>query len=471
MNADTLDSCRARVGKLLGEDAAKKATVGFCLAFGTRDTLPRRLRAIIDLEPEAWPLPPFDEAVARMRASATAQGTVELAYAAFGELGDERLARRAETLLNPADLLRELYIREIRERRYEVAGPIRYELERHVPDAALARASSSTPTRICWLNHSLRTWTDPHALAAVAADRNVKRIDIPRRLRPEIGRTGEVVGAVAHRANHGHTGRRVIVAVIDGEVDKAHPALQGRVVHVENFTREPWGHPGAHGTAVAGIIAAQGDLLGIAPDATIHNYKVFMTDHVNQAEDFDGAIALEHALQNGAKIANCSWGTPALTDGQSREVLACNTAWQCGLTVVKSAGNEGRKKGSLTSPADADGVIVVGATDREGRGVQPYSSRGPTINGKKPHVVAPGGIRGKHQRGIDSCLGNGFGDCGWGTSLAAPHVTGILAVLLEMRPGLTPDQQRQQLLELCTSLPPNDEDVRGKGLVSLANLK
>jgi serine protease AprX len=137
---------------------------------------------------------------------------------------------------------------------------------------------------------------------------------------------------------------------------------------------------------------------------------------------------------------------------KSREVRAADAAWSLGLTIVKSAGNRGPGVSTLTTPADADGVVVVGATDREGKAVQDYSSRGPIPGGmERPHLVAPGGISGG--RGIDSCLvGGGFGDCGAGTSFAAPHVTGLLALILEGEPDLTPNQQRKRLLSVCTPL-------------------
>jgi serine protease AprX len=463
--------CRERLHAALGSDAAEKATDAFCVAFGAGESPPEVMEAIVELVPEPWPLPPFDASVERMRALTSVQQAREFTRAAFGSAGNERLFRHADALLNPVDLLRGLYVRELRERFHARAAPIRTALERRVPRARFIHPDG--PTRICWLNQTLCTWTDFRTLAAVAADPKVMHIDVPRALRPEIGRTGVVVGAVPYRAAHHHTGKDVIVAVIDYEVDQHHPAFQNRVERTENFTREDWNNPAPHGTAVAGIIAANGTLLGMAPDARIQNYKVFMTKRATGPKDFDGAVALEHALHNGAKIANCSWGTEAVTNGQSREARACDTAWKCGMTVVKSAGNDGPGKGgkgTMTCPADADGVIVVGATDREGTGVQPYSSRGPTQNGKTPHLVAPGGTDGSGGRGIDSCLASAFGDCGWGTSLAAPHVSGLLAVLLEMHPGLTPNEQRLRLLSLCTPFTGVSVNAQGSGLISIENL-
>ena len=238
----------------------------------------------------------------------------------------------------------------------------------------------------------------------------------------------------------------------------------------QNYSRELWGNPGSHGTAVAGIAAANGnDLTGMAPDATIYNYKVLATNRFLNSDDFDGALAIQQALEDGAHIANCSWGAGPAGDGTSREARACNAAWALGLTIVKSAGNQGPGASTLTTPADADGVIVVGATDREGGAVQDYSSRGPTSSGQsRPHLVAPGGAP---ERGIDSCLPQGgFGDCGHGTSFAAPHVSGMLALILEREPELTPEELRAKLLSICAAFDANDTNTHGAGLVSLARL-
>jgi serine protease AprX len=464
MDLGRLGRCRERLISALGTEAARKATDDFCIAFGSHEGIIERAHAVVELQPVPWTLPPFDETVQRFRESLDLGRAREFVCRAFGDFEEDYLRRGTGASLNAVDVIRSVYIHVLKEAAMAVALPIRYELEHNSPSSPPDNGESTT--QICWLNQTLRTWASLRALADVAADPAVARIDVPRTLAAEIGRTGVVVGAVQHRAQFGHTGKGVIVAVIDHEVDHRHSAFQGRVKQTENFTTEPWGSPSRHGTAVAGIIAANGKLLGMAPDAEIHNYKVLTKDAPENGEEFDGVLALEHALENHARIANCSWGTRAVTDGTSREARAVDNAWRCGMTVVKSAGNLGPGKNTLTSPADADGVIVVGATDREGTGVEDYSSRGTTVNGKNPHMVAPGGTRGVGARGIDSCRNGTFQDCGWGTSLAAPHVSGVLAVMLEMHPDLTPNEQRARLLSLCKPLGTSVE-AEGSGLVSI----
>jgi len=112
---------------------------------------------------------------------------------------------------------------------------------------------------------------------------------------------------------------------------------------------------------------------------------------------------------------------------------------------------------------------VVGATDDDGGAVQGYSSRGPTgDNRSRPHLVAPGGRAGVGLQGL--LAGGGVGPIGWGTSYAAPHVTGLLALLVERDPELSPTAQRDALLAACRKLGRASKNVQGAGLVEPARL-
>jgi serine protease AprX len=107
---------------------------------------------------------------------------------------------------------------------------------------------------------------------------------------------------------------------------------------------------------------------------------------------------------------------------------------------------------------------VVGGTDRTGTQVGPYSSRGPTGAGlHRPHLLAPGGLEKQPLIGLD--VGGGLTPVGYGTSFAAPHVSGLVALLLEHDPDLLPGQQRDRLIAACTALAGEPEDTQGAGLV------
>lgn len=316
----------------------------------------------------------------------------------------------------------------------------------------------------CWLNRSVKTAADLRIIAEVADDPSITALDIPRPLRAELGTTARVVAAPEYRERHGVCGAGVILAIIDSEVAADHPGVAGRVKRQGNYTSEPWGRPEVHGTAIAGIAGnASRDFTGMSPKAMLYNYKVFATASSDPPDDFSGALALEQALEDGARVANCSWGVDRMaSSGRSRVCRACDQAWALGLLVVKSAGN----CGTLTSPADADGVLVVGATDRAGRAVQSYSGRGIRKDGEtRPHLVAPGGTPDDQ---ITSCvLTGGFGPSGYGTSYATAHVSGCAALIVNAHPHYGPDEVKAELLSLCRPIKESPGESQGRGLLRL----
>lgn len=496
MDPDIVKTARARVANALGQQLASKATDEFCLAFGQPvpafgllEAAPQRVvppSCVLEFTARSEVSDAVNKAVEKLRRSKAwneirnALKKIEVSAAVSGVVTEVTESGRSEPEPLPiqsARLLRHLKVVSQRDNFFKVAGPITDSIEKSTQGLFVAGAetmsfggSRAPITQVCWLNRTVRSWSNPRSLAEVVGDDSIERVDLPRRLEPEISTSAKTVGAPAFRKKFKRTGKGIIVAVIDGEVALTHPALKGRVVHKMNFTEEPWGNPNSHGTAVAGIIASNnGSFTGMAPEATIYSYKVLANNPALTGNDFDGALAIQQALEDGAHIANCSWGVGPAGNGSSREARACDTAWEAGLVIVKSAGNRGPGASTLTTPADADGVIVVGATDRSGKAVQDYSSRGPTGNKQRPHLIAPGGIHGG--AGIRSCLtGGGFGDCGAGTSFAAPHVSGILSLLLERNPNLTPDEVRDILLNACKPLKKLDANTQGRGLVSLANV-
>jgi serine protease AprX len=359
----------------------------------------------------------------------------------------------------------------LRESFYASISTMRAELERTLPKSVSPMRESATDlgsaTDVCWLNGTMRTLAPPITIADIAGDPKVTRIGIPRALVREMNVTAKTIGAIAFRKANSVSGKDILVAVIDGEVDATHPALKGRVLQKKNYTKEAWGHADAHGTFVGGIIAsADAKFKGIAPGAKILSYKIFATDQTQQGSDFDATLAIQQALEDGAAIANCSWGVGPATNGTSREARAFNAAWDLGLIIVKSAGNKGPAPGTLTSPADARGVVVVGATNRAGKVVQGYSSRGPVAAKAGPDFVTPGGAAGADR--INGLLvGTKTGVIGVGTSFAAPHASGAIALLLEQTPNLTPDQAKAALIGKCVAIAGRAAADCGAGLLVL----
>jgi subtilisin family serine protease len=310
----------------------------------------------------------------------------------------------------------------------------------------------------------------------LARREDVERVEIDKPIIAELKES-----AVTVRLNDARSqglvagGRGMVVAVLDGEINGRHPDLQGRVIAKRNYTQEAWGRPSRHGTHVAGIIAGAGtEYRGMAPEATIWNYKLFPTGgaegvesaQLESAEGSVGADAIEDAVKDGARVINCSWGIGGTElNGNSVWALAAQRAATLGVVLVKSAGNSGPEASTLTTPADARGdVIVVGAVDRAGTGITSFSSRGPTADGRnKPDVSAPG------ERIVStSDAGTGYRSLS-GTSMASPHVAGLAALLLERNKSWKAANVKKALMDNADALDgaANTADVQGKGLVNL----
>ena len=312
----------------------------------------------------------------------------------------------------------------------------------------------------------------PPQIRQIASRSDVEQIEFDKPLQLELDQSAVSVGVVDARTQGlVGTGKGVIIAVLDGEVDINHPDLKGRVVHKRNYTNEAWSNPHPHGTHVAGIIAGNGfKYKGMAPGAIIWSYKIFPTQ-VGESTGSKGADAIEDVVKDmqqekRLRIANCSWGVPSSTlDGNSIVSETAERATRLGLVLVKSAGNDGTKRpglGSITLPADARGdVIVVGAVSGDSKRVMPFSSRGPTSDERsKPDILAPG------ERIMSAKPGGGYNRQS-GTSMASPHIAGITALILERYPKLQPLQVKKILMQSAKKLDFSqfDENAQGMGLV------
>jgi subtilisin family serine protease len=262
------------------------------------------------------------------------------------------------------------------------------------------------------------------------------------------GRRGIDVGA--RQAARYATGRNVVVAVIDSGIDIDHPLLRDRMwrnpreaangvdsdgngfvddIHGWNFAH---GSPNvftspsidAHGTHVAGIIAgtpyAPIGFAGVAPNARIMAVKFIDADGGYTS---NAIAAIRYAVANGAHVINISWGGPD-SSSALRTVLA-----EAGIPVVLAAGNLGQTLEVAPSYPASFGlpnVISVAAVDHTGV-MASFSSRSRTL----VDVAAPGArILGPYPAGRMAISS--------GTSQAAPHVTGAVALALERHPRQDP---------------------------------
>ena len=253
----------------------------------------------------------------------------------------------------------------------------------------------------------------------------------------------------------GFRGQGTVVANMDTGVDATHPDLAGRWRGGTNSWFDPNGeHPtiptdvNGHGTWTMGAMvggSAGGTAIGVAPDATWIAVKIFN----------DRGASTSTAIHRGFQWLLDPDGNPAtadapnvVNDSWTMSAGGCNLDFQpdlrslraAGILPVFSAGNYGPSPGTVLSPANNPEAFPVGATD-DGDVVDPSSSRGPSACGQAiaPKLVAPGvGVRTTDLYGL-------YGDVS-GTSIAAPHVAGALALLLEAFPGLPADRQEAALL-------------------------
>lgn len=369
--------------------------------------------------------------------------------------------------------------------------------------------------RTYWIVNAVVVRGDASAIRAIADREDVSRVmanpkpalidpvgvrDAAERLRG-IGVTPGVRAVQADRVweELGLTGRGRLVANIDTGVDGNHPALRDR-------WRGNNGHPwqecwldvlsgttqypvdgGQHGTHVMGTLtglgADTGDTVGVAWGA-----QWIACNAINQGAGGEFANDILNAFQwladpdgdpatidDVPDVVQNSWGVHEgmgyadCYDGWWQVIDNCEAA---GCVVIFSAGNEGPDPMTLRVPADRTttpiNIVAVGAVDATNYGwpypIAGFSSRGPSGcpgNDIKPEVSAPG---------VDvysSVPGGGYAQGGWsGTSMAGPHVSGIVALMREANPDLEVNTIKQVLLDTAIDEgTPGEDNDYGFGLV------
>jgi hypothetical protein len=244
-------------------------------------------------------------------------------------------------------------------------------------------------------------------------------------------------------------GDNVLVAVIDSGIDAAHPELSGAIAQSYDATGDKAPiKPHTHGTAMASLIAGHGKLLGAAPRARILAIRAF--DPAGKSAEgttFSILKGLNFAAANGARVINMSFAGPS--DPAIQRSL--EAARKKGIVLVAAAGNEGAKSPPMYPAADPN-VIAVSATDSDDL-ILEQSNRGNYIA-----VAAPGSQ-------IMVAIPDGGYEMSSGTSHAAAEVSGIIALMLERKPGMTPDQARATLLATARDIgAPGRDPLFGAGL-------
>lgn len=313
----------------------------------------------------------------------------------------------------------------------------------------------------------------------------------------------KLIGARAMWAK-GYTGAGIDIALLDsGVAPVAGLSAPGKIVNGPDLTPESQSKRTryldtfGHGTHMAGIIAGRdtgvdpkasvnnsAPFLGVAPGARIVSVKVA---DAHGATDVSQVIAgidwiVQHAHDPGfnIRVLNLSFGT----DSQQSYLydplaFAAEVAWRKGIVVVAAAGNSGSADGRLANPAVDPFILAVGADDTRGTAltlddtIPSWSSRGTLLRG--PDVVAPG-VHVQSLRVPGSYIDQTYGATGRindrffrgsGTSQAAAAASGAVALLLQERPWLTPDQVKYVVKSLVLHLLIADPRAQGSGLIQL----
>jgi subtilisin family serine protease len=244
-------------------------------------------------------------------------------------------------------------------------------------------------------------------------------------------------------------GANVLIAVIDSAIDVKHPDLAGAIIEqYDAVGRAEKPHP--HGTGMTGAIAAHQKLMGIAPDAKILAVRAFTSGSAQSPEATTRNIltGMEWAISKGARIINMSFAGPYDPMLQ----VAMKNAHAKGVVLIAASGNQGPKSPPLYPAADPH-VIAVTAIDENDQ-LFAKAVRGPHVA-----IASPG---------VDVMVPapDETYQMTTGTSVAAAHVSGVAALLIERHP--TADAAT--ILEVLTASakrlnPKGRDDLFGWGLV------
>lgn len=282
----------------------------------------------------------------------------------------------------------------------------------------------------------------------------------------------KMIGADRVWEEFGVRGEGIVIGQSDSGVDGGHPALAAQYRGAQTGDDYNWFDPwqgtrspndeGGHGTHTLGTVLGSGGI-GVAPEATwfacvnldrnLGNPALYLDCLQFMLAPFPqgGNPFTDGDPSRAAHVLNNSWGCPPIEgcDADSLRIAAEHLR-HAGLFVVVSAGNDGPNCSTINAPlALYDAVFSVGAVDEQGN-VADFSSRGPvTVDGSgrmKPDIAAPGVA-------VFSAMPGGTYTVNSGTSMAGPHVAGVVALMWSANPSLIGDIERTEQILIETATP------------------
>lgn len=277
-------------------------------------------------------------------------------------------------------------------------------------------------------------------------------------------------------------GKGVNVAVIDTGIFPHADFLLGenRIKFFKDFVAEKkeMYDDNGHGTFVCGVCAGGGYLskfkfCGIAPKAKLFVLKALDENGEATANKILDAMewVFDHHIAENIKVVCMSFGSEPI--GYNDPImLGANALWKDGVVVVAAAGNSGPKESTIKSPGISPEIITVGGFDdnrfddnsfnKDFFEMANFSSRGPALRHFKPDLVAP-------SVDITSCGIKNFYTKLSGTSVATPMIAGVVCLMLERFPNLSPNQIKTKLLQGCSSIG-FDANSEGYGVPNLLKI-
>lgn len=364
----------------------------------------------------------------------------------------------------------------------------------------------------------------PAQAREVATWPEVSRVQADLPVRWALNRSAAAVQAPEAWTRLGETGRNATAMIIDTGADATHPDLRGRVTTALAVPRSPLDGTGAvpppvtdfdgHGTHVAGILAGSGEAfgpslapdlhhkyVGVAPEARLIAFGAGATGRMLEVlQGFDWALA--HHREAGIRVVSNSWsiggygGVNGSFDPAGEVEQAALRLYRAGVAVVFAAGNDGPGDNTLSPTSMPPWVLSVAASTSR-RETAYFSSRGvasaPAPSWSHPDITAPGtgvmsaratvpaGLQGPlfcpdvaEEASVEQVLGEQDAtrlqaeplyQCSSGTSMAAPHVSGVIALMASANPRLSPDQMYDLLMDSVDPLPGGYAEV-GAGFLN-----
>jgi subtilisin family serine protease len=268
------------------------------------------------------------------------------------------------------------------------------------------------------------------------------------------------------RSAYGLTGKGVVVGILDSGIDGDHPDFKGKILKWKDFAgdaSEPVDKV-EHGTHCAGTIAggdASGTQIGVAPDAKLIVGRIFgdtgsaslsgIIDAMNWIADPDGNPDTDDA----PRLISNSWGGRKSSFENEKAMWNIVKTWRAlNIVPVYAAGNSGPWAKTVGTPGGYPHSFAVAAVDKNDKAAY-FSSRGPIEwNDKeyiKPDIAAPG-------VDIYSAKPGGGYQTMDGTSMACPHVSGLIALMLQANPNLTVDKIENLLTSTAIDLGDKGKD-------------